>query len=268
MFSKPLFKQTLKSSYKIILIFMAVLTMYFVILAGMYDPQQADKVQQMMKLMPKGWIDAMGYGSTPVPGLLGHLSTYFYGFLILFFPTIFDIILVNKLVSKHVDKGSMAYILATPNTRKKISVTFAGFILFSVTVLMAFVTILGLIYCQMNFSGMLDVKKFILINIGALLIHYAVSGIAFFASCVFNDMKNSLGIGVGIPIAFLIIQMLANMGGNLENFKYATMFTLFNPSKIAVGDSSTLPCFIALAVISGALFIGGIMIFNKKDLPI
>ena len=268
MISKPLFKQTLKASYKIILIFMAVLAMYFLILTDMYDPKQSDKLQQMMKLMPKGMISAMGYSSIPAPGLIGHLATFFYGFLIMFFPTIFDIIIVNKLISKQVDRGSMAYLLATPNTRRKVSVTYASFTVFAVTLLMGFVTILVLIFCKIEFGGLLDVKTFLLINLGAYLLHLAICGICFFASCLFNDMRNSLSVGAGIPIAFLVIQMLANTGGKLDNFKYATIFTLFNANKIALEDSTTAPFLIALAVIAIALFAGGIAIFKKKDLPL
>ena len=47
------------------------------------------------------------------------LSNYLYGFLLLVFPMILEIILANKLVVKYVDIGSMAYLLSTPNSRNK-----------------------------------------------------------------------------------------------------------------------------------------------------
>jgi len=267
MLSKPLFKQALKSNYKLILIFMGVLAMYISIMVTMYDPSGANSMQELLDMKLSGFAEAFGL-SIPDTSLIGFLSSYFYGFLIIMFPMIFDIILANKLISKQVDKGSMSNLLSTPNTRNKISITYMAFTLSSVTFLIIFTTILGIVVSESKFSGQLDISKFILVNFGALLLHYAISGICFFASCVFNETKNSLAVGAGVPIAFMIIQMLANMGGKLENFKYATMLTLYNSDAIVKGSASVMPSLIALAVIAIVLYGTGIWIFNKKDLPI
>lgn len=267
MISKPLFKQTFKSSYKLLIVFMAVLTMYMSIIVTMYDPNGNDIMQQMMDMKLEGFASAFGF-DIPDSTLIGFLSSYFYGFIIIMFPMIFDIIMANKLISKQVDKGSMSNLLSTTNTRNKISVTYMAFMLSSVTFLIAFNTIIGIIVSETNFKGQLDIPKFILLNFGALLLHFAISGICFFASCIFNETKNSLAFGAGIPIAFFLIQMLGNMGGKLEKFKYFTMFTLFNPDSIIEGDASAFISLIVLFVISVALYVGGIYIFNKKDLPL
>ena len=189
---------------------------------------------------------------------IGFLSSYFYGFLIIMFPMIFDIILANRLIAKQVDRGSMSNILATPNTRNKISLTYMTSMLIGVTVLISFNTVVGIIAAEANFSGQLDISKFIVLNIGALLLHYAISGICFFASCFFNDTKNSLAVGAGVPIAFFLIQMLANMGGKLENMKYLTMYTLFNPDGIIAGETNAIISIIILGVISCVLYTSGI----------
>lgn len=52
--------------------------------------------------------------------LLEWIKIYLYGFLMILFPLIFIIILVNKLVASYIDNGSMASLLATPNSRGKI----------------------------------------------------------------------------------------------------------------------------------------------------
>ena len=58
------------------------------------------------------------------------------------------------------------------------------------------------------------------------------------------------------------------MGGKLENLKFFTMFTLFDPDAIVNAEASVIPSLFSLAFIAAVLYIGGIMIFNKKDLPI
>ncbi|MGL4606694.1 MAG: ABC transporter permease subunit [Eubacteriaceae bacterium] len=267
MISLTLFRKTMKSNYKLILIFMVVLTLYFSIIANMYDPKNLDLLDTLasMKLSPE-LLNAMGFTLTDT-SLVGFLSSYFYGLLMLAFPMICTIILGNKLVAGLVDKGSMAYLLASPNSRRKIVTTQAIFLLTVITLLVGFVTLLGVIFCQIKFSGLLDVKAFLLLNLGVLLLHYAIGGICFFASCLFSDTKNSLALGAGLPILFLLIQMLSNANKDLEFLRYFTIFSLFNPKDIIHGDNILL-YFGILVGIALVLYGVGVLIFNKKDLMI
>lgn len=267
MLSIPLFKQSIKSNYKILIIFIAVLAMYMSIMVSMFDPKTQESMKQLMAVMPKGLTSAMGMSIVDT-SLAGFLSTYYYGFLIILFPMIFDIIIANKLIAKQVDNGSMAYLLATPNKRTKIVFTQAIFLLLNVTLLIGSVTILGIVLCYSMFPNQLDITKFIIMNLGALLLHYTISGIAFFSSCLFNDTKNSLGLGAGLPIGFFLIQMIANAGDKFADLKYATIFTLFNPADIVKGDEAVASSFIALGAISLLLYIWGICLFKKRDLPL
>lgn len=267
MFNATIFKRSMQSSYKIILIFIGVLALYFMVIAGMYDPENLDIMDTLaqMKLSPQ-LLSAMGFTLTDT-SLLGFLSSYFYGLLVLAFPMVCYIILANKLVAGLTDKGSLTYLLATPNTRIRIVFTQACFLMTAITTIVAFVTGSGIAYCESKFQGMLDIKEFILLNVGLLLLHFAVSGICFFASCLFNESKYSLTLGAGLPIAFLLIQMISNSGEKLADLKYATIFTLYSPTDIVKGEGYALGL-ILLGIIGVTLYTGAMLIFNKKDLPV
>lgn len=267
MFNFVLFMKALKSNYKLILIFMGVLAMYMSIIIGMYDPEDLDILNQLasLKLSPE-LLNAMGFTLMDT-SLIGFISSYFYGFLMLAFPMICYIILGNKIVASLVDKGSMASILATPNTRISVALTQGVFLLTTITGLIEFVFIWGIFYCSANLSGMLDIKAFILLNIGVLLLHYAISGICFFSSCLFNESRNSLMLGAGVPIAFLLLQMLSNANKEIEVFRLLTIFSLFQPTKLIAGEN-ILPQIISLVSITIVLYLGGVIAFNKKDLPL
>ena len=265
--SLTLFKKTWQSNYKILLIFMAVLTMYMCIIAGMYDPDDLSIVDMLveMKLSPE-LLSAMGFTLTDT-SLLGFLASYFYGFLMLAFPMVFYIIVANKIIAGLVDKGAMAYLLASPNSRLKVALTQAVSLILFMLLLIAFVTLLGIGFCQISFPGLLDVKYFLMLNLGVFLLHFAVSGISFFASCLFNESRTSLMLGAGLPILFLLIQMLGNAGEKLESFKYFTIFTLFNNMNLIKGEGILVPLLVLFAI--GAVLYGaGVAIFCKKDLPI
>jgi ABC-2 type transport system permease protein len=266
MFSKPLLKATMKQNYIIFLIILAVLMMYLPIIVSMYDPEMQGSINEMLSLFPKELIAAMGF--TDAGGtLLSFIASYFYGFLILLLPMIYAVIIANRSIASHVDKGSMAYLLSTPNTRAKIASTQALYLLVSTTLLIGFVTLIGIIMCQFMYPGDLDVKGFILLNFGVLLLYYALTGIGFFASCLFNDTKNSLAIGAGLPIAFLLFQMMSDIGEATEFLKYFSLFTLFDPAKITSGEGY-VTSFIALTVIAVVMYTTGAYAFQKRDLPL
>lgn len=267
MISFPLFKQTLKSNYKFFIIFLLILTMYFSIIITMYDPANAESMQLLLQSLPKEVVNAMNFnliGST----FTGFLASYLYGFLIIIFPMIYIIILANRLVAKHIDHGSMAYLLATPNSRKKLVFTQMIYLVASIILLMSSLFLLAYIISEIAFPGMIDLNVFIMLNFGALLLHLAIGSIAFLSSCIFNDTKDSLAFGAGIPILFFLVQMLSNVGDKLSFLKNFTLFSLFNPQRILEGSTSVPISFAVLFIIAILLYSAGIVVFNKKDLPI
>ena len=266
MISIPLLKREIKSNYKLFIIFAAVLTMYISVIIPMFDPEIGEALAEFEKAMPE-MMAAFGM-SNPGTTLIEFINTYLFGFLFIVFTMIFEIIIANKLIAKYVDSGSMAYLLATPNKRSKIAITQGIFMLLSVATLILFITLVGIISSEVYFPGDLDINKYILMNVGLYCLHIAISGLGFFASCISNDTKFSYSISAGIPIGFFIIQLLANMGGKLENFKYFTIFSLFNTDKLINGETSGIWMFIILLLIGVSLYIIGILRFNKRDLPL
>ena len=120
---------------------------------------------------------------------------------------------------------------------------------------------------QILYPGELDIDGFIRLNLGALLLYYALTGLSFFASCIFNDTKNSLLLGAGLPVAFLLLKMLSEVGESTDFLKYFTIYTLFDPTKIISGENHIIP-FIVLVLLAICLYMAGIISFKKRDLPL
>ncbi len=265
MFSLALFKREMKANITLLTIFIYLLTMYIVLIVYMFNPGSGTGWDDIIKLLP-AVMKAAGFtaaGNT----LIGAVATGLYGMIVLMIPMVFTIILGNKLVAGYVDRGSMACLLATPNKRVKIALTQALSLWVSIAILITYITVAIIVSSAIMHPGLLDIGKLVQMNIVLYFLHIALSGICFFASCISNDTKRSFTIGAGIPVAFFLIQMLANMGGKLENLKYFTLFTLFNTTDIMAGNSIVSPVLILLAV-AIVLYGLGIFIFSKRDLPI
>lgn len=112
-----------------------------------------------------------------------------------------------------------------------------------------------------------DTWSFVKINMGLFLLTFALSSISFIASAIFNLSKNSFALGAGLPLAFWVLQIVSSIDSSLENFKYLSLNTLFNPQNLMSGKPFILE-FIALFGVGVVLYTLSIQIFKKKDLPL
>lgn len=266
MLNLTLFKREMKSSIKTLLIFAAILTLYIPIIVSMYNPDTASMLEEFAKAMPE-IMAAVGMTGT-ASSLTGFLSSYLYGMLLLVFPMVFTILRANGLIARYVDRGSMVSLVAAPVKRITVAFTQMMVLISGIIMLLLYCTILEITFSAMYFPGELETSALLGLNLGLLFLQLFIGGICFLASCIFNDAKYSIGVGAGIPTLMYILQMLSNTGGNAENAKYATFFTLFNPDGILAGKTSSIAGVIILLVGAAALFVTSICAFSKKDLHI
>jgi ABC-2 type transport system permease protein len=266
MISTALFKREMKSGWKLLLIFMAVLTMYGVMIVAMFDPKYSDSLNSIVQSMP-GLMALFGMDKVG-SSLTQFIANYLYGFLLQVFPLIFILIMANRLIARYVDSGSMAYLLATPVKRIRIALTQLLFLCLCVVLLVVYFTLLIILTGEAMFPGQLYIRRFLLLNLGLLGLLTFYDGMCFFASAVFNETKKSYAAGAGPAVAFLLIQMLSNAGDKFSGLKYATPLTLFDTGGILSGDPGSVPCFIILYAAGIILFVAGIMSFIRRDLPV
>jgi ABC-2 type transport system permease protein len=74
-------------------------------------------------------------------------------------------------------------------------------------------------------------------------------------------------VGAGLPVGFLVFKMISEVGESTEVFKYVTLYSLFNPQKIIAGEDFMIS-FVVLGVIALVTYIGGIIVFQNRDLPL
>lgn len=199
---------------------------------------------------------------------LGMIAQTFYTLHGIILPVIFIIMTANSLIAAQVDRGSMAYLLSTPKKRSVVVRTQAAYLLIALLVMIAIVTLIGLVSIQL-FQGDVDVnlKDFVMLNGGLFLLMFATSSISFLFSCIFNLTKHSLAFGAGLPLAFFLFKLMAQADESLEGFHYLSLNTLFDIDAV-LGGEGYAHGFIVLSIIGVVLYTAAIRIFNEKDLPL
>jgi len=265
--NKTLYKTNIKANWGIFAFIFGMLMIYVSTSIAMFNPENADAMKAMFDMMPEGMIKAFGFTGLGTE-LTGYLAGYLYGFILIVFPLIYTALIANKMIAGHVDNGSMAYLLATPNTRKRVAGTQAIFLASTSALLIVIITGIIILMSAAVFPGHLEIPSFLLLNLVTLLLLVAVGGIGFLASCIFSDKKYSLAVGAGIPVLFVLFKMLADISEKVEFFRYFSIYSLLDAHRILEDVPYALIVGGSLLALSIVLYIAGIVIFNRKSLAI
>ncbi len=262
-----IFLEELRRRYKALIAVLAVLLMYFMIIIGMFDPNAPNLSTLLSDLnLPDGMLAAFGFNGDSTD-LNSFIASYLYGFIFIVFPLIYSVVTANSLVAGSIDRGYMSTLLSSPISRRKIISVKISYLKSSLFAIILFSSIAGFIACELLHPGLLDVKKYLYINISVLILHIAISGILFFFSSIMSESGKSLLFGGGTVIVFYLIDMIASADPMFEHFKYATPFTLFDASAIVAGEN-VIPQMIALAAIATVSYLGAMIVFVKRDISI
>lgn len=193
---------------------------------------------------------------------------------------IFVIMTANDLIAGQVDSGSMAYVLSTPTKRSKVSATQMVYLVSAIFTMVLCIAITSLTCVNIVKSAEFTISagEVLKFNIGVFCILFAISGICYFASAYFNRTKNSLSVGGGITMFFLVCAILGLFGEEvipsairieaMNKFNYCTIISLFNVNSILSGTTEYIKGFLILIAIGIVGFALGRAKFNKKDLPL
>ena len=203
----------------------------------------------------------------------------FYKLAGLLLPIIFMIMVSNNLISGQVDSGSMAYVLSTSTKRNTIVFTQAIYLIGSLFAMFFCTSVTGCICLAIIKDEVsLTFGKLLLLNVGAFLVLFALSGLCFFTSCWFDRSKHSMALGGGLSIFALVAAMLGLFGSPiipsvirldaLNLFNYTTIITLFDVVSICDGTTKFIIQFGVLLVMGLVGYIIGSLRFIKKDLPL
>ena len=145
--------------------------------------------------------------------------------------------LSTQLTARMIDQGSMAYLLSTPTTRRRIAMTQASVLAAGLLLIMVITTAAGFIgdACFIGGRFEFNVYRFMQLNSVAWLLFIAVGGISFFVSTFCNDEKKVQGISSFLIFGMFGVDMLGKIAGSMEWLRYVSIFSLYRPGEIASG---------------------------------
>ncbi|MFZ3197266.1 MAG: ABC transporter permease subunit, partial [Bacillus mycoides] len=118
--NKQLFLASLKETKKSIFSYATGAALYLWLLIWIFPSMVSAKgLNELISAMPDSVKKIVGMES-PIQNVMDFLAGEYYSLLFIIILTIFCVTVATHLIARHVDKGAMAYLLATPVSRVQI----------------------------------------------------------------------------------------------------------------------------------------------------
>jgi ABC-2 type transport system permease protein len=315
-FSIPLLKQTIKANWLLwLLLTIGAASIFFVINVvvnskNIFTNINIDRVSVYVQDEGLSWfqilglLEQMGYSLSRIAvmsriDLNLIISDLVYKIAGVLLPMIYVMITANALIANQVSSGSLAYVLSTPTSRRKVIRTSYLFLIGSLLAMYIVITISAMAseaiagairIANGGASNMLPLRT-LLLCASSFFALFALGGICFGASAFFNKSNNSVAVGGGVCVLSFLCVILGLFGNTvfvsvgvgvqaMSIFNYATIFTLIDTDSIGAfakamaGTPDAVASFnwiweigVMFAIGAVTALIGSIR-FLKKDLPL
>lgn len=261
-----LFVKEIKGSLPAFAAITAVLALYVVSIAYMYDPQIVSSLDSIMASMP-GLFAAFGMANLATD-MTSFMLNYLYGFLLTWMPLLLVMMLVNRMVVRPIDRGTMANLLATPVSRLRIAGTFSVALLCMLVAQMVLVIGIEVLSAEALFPGELDVPRLVRASAGLLGLWVFMGGVCFASGCCLRDARAALWVGGGLCLVMLLLQVLAQAGDGLAVLRDLDPVAWYDPFRTAAGETDAVMACVVLAGAGLALLAAGVAAFCRRDLNV
>ena len=260
-------KREIKVNFKSFLIWLLILIALFLVVFVMYpsiiNGENAQMMEEMMKLFPKEILKAFNMDISSIDSAFGWLKSEGFVFVLLIIGCYSGILGSNILLKEENDK-TIEYLNSLPIKRNNIvfSKVITGLIYIALMVIL-----IGIFnYVGLVLSDDFDKDQYILLSITPIFPSFVIYFICMFLSTFTNKTKKMFGLSLGIVLISYMLQMLSIMANETEFLKYLSVFSLADIRNVIL-DKAINPLMIFLSLILSIVFlISTIVHFNKKEL--
>ncbi|MGG3651255.1 ABC transporter permease subunit [Bacillus pseudomycoides] len=267
--NKQLFLASFKENQKSIWSYSIGAAFYLWLLIWIFPSLVSAKgLNEMIDAMPDSVKKIVGMENS-IQNVSDFLAGEYYGMLFLIILTIFSVTVATHVMACYVDKGAMAYLLATPVSRVKIAITQGVVLILGLLIIILATYGAGVLGAEWLLKdNNLNQEVFFKMNLVGGLLFFVVSAYSFLFSCICNDERKALSLSASVTILFYLLDMVGKLSDKLEWMRNISLFTLFRPKEIVAGTYNIWPVSIGLTFGAICIFVVAIVLFKKRDLPL
>lgn len=231
-------KREFKINFKGLIIWTIILLSVYILVFAIYpsimNEETKEGMNQMIQSMPPEMLASFNMDIAGMETAYGWFKTEGYMFLTLIGGLYSSILGATILLKEESDK-TIEFLYSKPVSRNKIvtSKIICGVInLFLFTLVITIVNGISLFKTE-DFN----IKEFLMISIIPILLYYLLFFIMMFISTFFKKTKKSMSIGIGIVFISYFMQIIGNMGENVEIIKNISLFEFASSRYIILNNA-------------------------------
>lgn len=261
-----MFKREFKINFKSLVLWTAILLTIYILIFVMYPSLITEEtkasLEQMMQSMSQEILASFNMDIVGIETAYGWFKTEGYMFLTII-GGIYSAILGGTILLKEESDKTIEFLYSKPVSRNKIvtSKIICGIVnIFIFTAVIAIGNLIAL-------AGIEDfeLKEFLMISIIPILLYYMLFFIMLFVSTFFKKTKKAMSLGIGLVFISYFMQIIGNMGENVEIVKKVSLFEFVSSRYIILNNSIDVKyLWIGLAIIA-ITAVGTYYRYNRKE---
>lgn len=170
--------------------------------------------------------------------------------------------------SSEMEQKTIDIILSTPLSRRRLFITrYLSWVAIDLILIVSWIMFIyiGVLAIGEDADAPLaDIARTMILSLPFML---SVQGFCMLASVVTNDSRKAYGACFGIYFGMVVLRMVATLSQRLEFVKYLAIVRYWDYSTIFIDGIVPWGHIVLLTVVSIGLFIAGLAVFERKDLP-
>jgi ABC-2 type transport system permease protein len=264
----PIYKREIISNRKSFFIWTIILVALNAMIFSVYPSfasQQAGGLQELIKSYPETFIKAFSLDVLDLTNILHYFGMEIYLFITLL-GSIYAMILGSGIISKEEDEKTIEFLLAKPVSRKKIITLKSLAVLSYILLFNIMLFIANYVMMEIFKTSEFNIKVFILISLGALLLHLTFAAIGLLISVFIIKARAVMSVSLGIVIGTYFLGLASSISDKLTGLKYVSPFKYVDAAYIIINAKIDYTYLVIMILIIGFSVICTYIFYLKKDI--
>ena len=263
----PIYKREIISNRKSFLIWIIIIVALNAMIFSVYPSfaSQAGGLEELIKSYPETFIKAFAVDILDLTNILHYFGMEIYLFITLL-GSIYAMILGSGIISKEEDEKTIEFLLAKPVSRTKIITSKILAVLSYIVLFNIMLFIANYIMMEVLKTGGFDIKVFILLSLGALLLHLTFAAIGLLISVFIIKARTVMSVSLGVVLGMYFLGLASSMSDKLTGLKYVSPFKYVDAADIIINAKIDYMYIIIMVLIIGFSLIGTYIFYRKKDI--
>lgn len=173
----------------------------------------------------------------------------------------------GNAIAGEIERNTIGTLLAQPLSRTKIFMSkyYSGAIGLGAFIVASTLSPIPMAWA---YGYPISPKSFLLTTVLCTLFALSILSVGMLCSAIVSDRSKVYGITGGTVFFMYVVNIISGIKPSLDKLKYISVFHYFDPANVLIHSHLSLDTCLLFGAVSVIGIVGGLIVFNKKDISI